>query len=122
MAENTNDRMKGEYPKKDYKRNNNSYMNKDKDKDRGPKDYQDGGKTGPMDKRRMYLKRKVCRFCSDKAIKLDYKDFDILRKFTTEGGKIIPRRMSGNCAKHQRFLCSEIKKARFVALLPYVKN
>lgn len=74
-----------------------------------------------QDRKRIYLKRKVCRFCNDKSLKIDYKNDSLLRRFTTEGGKIIPRRISGNCAKHQRILAAEIKKARFIALLPFTK-
>ncbi|MCK4796697.1 MAG: 30S ribosomal protein S18 [Spirochaetes bacterium] len=78
--------------------------------------------SGSSDKRRIYMKRKICRFCTDKSLKIDYKQSNILKRFTTEGGKIIPRRMSGNCSKHQRMLAGEIKRARFIALLPYVKQ
>ena len=72
-------------------------------------------------KRRVYMKRKVCRFCADKNLKIDYKEVDILRRFVTEGGKIIPRRISGNCSKNQRLMAREIKLARSIALLPYLK-
>lgn len=64
-------------------------------------------------------KRRVCAFCVDKVEHIDYKDAAKLRKFITERGKIMPRRMSGNCAKHQRKLAAAIKRARIVALLPY---
>ena len=64
-------------------------------------------------------KRKVCAFCVDKAESIDYKDINKLRKFVTERGKILPRRISGTCAKHQRALTTAIKRARYVALLPY---
>lgn len=70
-------------------------------------------------KRRVFLTRKVCRFCADKSLTIDYKEFKTLRFFTTERGKIIPRRISGNCAKHQRQLTMAIKRARQIALLPY---
>jgi small subunit ribosomal protein S18 len=73
-------------------------------------------------KRRVYMKRKVCRFCADKNLRIDYKEVDILRRFVTEGGKIIPRRISGNCSKHQRLMAREIKLARSIALLPYLKK
>ena len=65
-------------------------------------------------------RRKVCAFCVEKATGIDYKDVVKLRKFITERGKIMPRRMSGVCAKHQRDLSVAIKRARIVALLPYV--
>lgn len=67
-------------------------------------------------------RRKVCQFCADKVEHIDYKDLARLRKFTTERGKIMPRRMSGVCAKHQRELAIAIKRARQVALMPYVSD
>ena len=60
-----------------------------------------------------------CRFCADSSMVIDYKDYRTLRYFTTERGKIIPRRISGNCAKHQRELTTAIKRARLLALLPF---
>ena len=66
-----------------------------------------------------YHRRKICRFCADSTLAIDYKDHKMLRLFTTERGKIVPRRISGNCAKHQRKLTVEIKRARNIALLPY---
>ena len=71
-------------------------------------------------KRRVYHRRKVCRFCADTSLEINYKDPKSLRYFITERGKIIPRRLSGCCAKHQRTLTHEIKRARTIALLPYV--
>jgi len=64
-------------------------------------------------------RRKVCRFCTDKNLKVDYKDVRTLQTFVTEGGKIVPSRTSGNCAKHQRQLAVAIKRARLLALLPF---
>ncbi|WP_317303311.1 30S ribosomal protein S18 [Acidaminococcus timonensis] len=64
-------------------------------------------------------RRKVCSFCVDKVQEIDYKDAARLRKFITERGKILPRRISGTCAKHQRQLTIAIKRARNVALLPF---
>ena len=64
-------------------------------------------------------RKKVCSFCVDKVETIDYKDVAKLRRFVTERGKILPRRISGNCAKHQRQLTSAIKRARNVALLPF---
>jgi len=69
--------------------------------------------------RRHYHRRKVCRFCADSSLVIDYKDPKTLRLFTTERGKIVPRRISGNCAKHQRRLTVAIKRARNIALLPF---
>ena len=70
----------------------------------------------PMNNRR---RRKICIFCADKIDFIDYKDSTKLRKFISERGKILPRRISGNCAKHQRALTLAIKRARQIALLPY---
>ena len=64
-------------------------------------------------------RRKVCSFCVDKVEDIDYKDLSKLRRYVTERGKILPRRISGNCAKHQRQLTSAIKRARIGALLPF---
>jgi len=69
--------------------------------------------------RKLFSRRKVCRFCADKELVIDYKDPKVLRNFVSERGKIIPRRIVGTCATHQRQLCSAIKKARQIALLPY---
>ena len=63
---------------------------------------------------------KVCRFCEDKVEGIDYKNERVLRRFVTERGKIIPRRMTGTCARHQRMLVRSMKRARHVALMPYV--
>jgi small subunit ribosomal protein S18 len=73
--------------------------------------------AGPR-KRRPFQRRKVCRFCADKNITIDYKDPRVLRSFITERGKIIPRRISGNCSKHQREITEAIKRARNIALIP----
>ena len=70
-------------------------------------------------KKRMFQRRKVCRFCADKKLALDYKESKTLRLFISETGKVTPRRNSGTCAKHQRKLAVEIKRARQIALLPY---
>ncbi len=67
-------------------------------------------------------KKKVCIFCQDKIDTIDYKDVPRLRKFISERAKILPRRVSGTCAKHQRQLTTAIKRARQVALLPYISN
>lgn len=64
-------------------------------------------------------RKKVCMFCQEKIDYIDYKDVNRLKKFVTEGGKIIPRRMSGTCAAHQKHLASAIKTARIAALLPF---
>lgn len=67
-------------------------------------------------------KKKVCGFCMDKVQHIDYKDVNILKKYITERGKILPRRISGNCAKHQRMLTLAIKRSRNIALLPFTMD
>ena len=67
-------------------------------------------------------RRKVCTFCVDKVDYIDYKDVNKLRKFTSERSKILPRRVTGTCAYHQRELTTAIKRARYVALLPYTSD
>lgn len=83
----------------------------------GRRDQEDRG-AGPR-KGKGFFKKKVCKFCTQKA-KIDYKDSDTLRRYTTERGKILPRRITGTCSKHQRALAVNIKRARALALLPYV--
>ena len=73
--------------------------------------------SGPR-KKRPFQRRKVYRFCADKQVSIDYKDPRTLRYFVSERGKIIPRRISGNCSKHQREITEAIKRARNIALLP----
>ena len=70
-------------------------------------------------RRRMMVRRKVCRFCADREITIDYKDPKLLSQFVTERGKITPSRITGTCARHQRLLTIAIKRARNVALLPF---
>jgi small subunit ribosomal protein S18 len=67
-------------------------------------------------------RKKVCAFCVDKIVEIDYKDINRLRKYITERAKIMPRRMNGTCARHQRQLTTAIKRARHIALLPYVND
>lgn len=85
----------------DYKSRDNSYKGRD------------GSYKGRC------RRRKVCSFCVDKATEIDYKDVAKLKRYISENGKILPRRMSGTCAKHQRWLATAIKRARKMALLPY---
>ncbi len=68
---------------------------------------------------RRFSRRKVCQFCADKIDYIDYKDTKRVRKFMTDRGKILPRRITGNCAAHQRMLTNAIKRARIVALVPF---
>ena len=76
----------------------------------------------PNDKARPRKRKKVCSFCVDKADYIDYKDVAKLRRFISERGKILPRRVTGTCAAHQRALTEAIKRARHVALLPFVTD
>jgi small subunit ribosomal protein S18 len=98
------------------------------DRDRGFErdDDMDGGRGGGRDRerggrgggRRMH-RRKVCRFCIEKVDLIDFKDVKMLQNYIPERGKILPRRISGSCATHQRMLAEAIKRARNIALLPY---
>ena len=74
----------------------------------------------PMKRRNIRRRKKVCAFCSDENNLIDYKDVNKLKRYISERGKILPRRITGNCAKHQRALTVAIKRARHIALMPYV--
>ena len=76
------------------------------------------GKGGPRG--RFAPRRKVCRFCADQIPFVDYKQVPVLKNFTTERGKILSSRITGNCAKHQRQLTQAVKRARYLALLPFI--
>lgn len=84
----------------------------------GRGDSRGGGGRGGPGGRRMH-RRKVCRFCLDKVDLIDFKDVKLLQNYIPERGKILPRRISGSCATHQRMLAEAIKRARNIALLPY---
>jgi small subunit ribosomal protein S18 len=84
-------------------------------RDKKDKDKQQG-------RRPMFRRRKVCKFCADKIDDINYKDAKLLAAFVPERGKILPRRISGTCAKHQRKLQTAIKRARQIALIPYVTD
>ena len=88
-------------------------------KDRGERRGGSSKGEGRGFRRRGLGRRKVCRFCADKTMLIDYKDSRVLGNFLTERGKIIPSRITGNCTRHQRQLTVAIKRARTVALLPY---
>ncbi|MCD8294762.1 MAG: 30S ribosomal protein S18 [Clostridia bacterium] len=103
---NNNDRGNGE----------RRYNNRNNDRGNGDRPYNRGKKGG----NRRAPRKKVCVFCQEKVAYIDYKDVARLRKFITEGAKMIPRRMTGTCAKHQRELARAIKNARQAALLPFV--
>ena len=70
-------------------------------------------------KKRPEVRRKVCRLCADNVAKIDYKNFQLLKTFTMESGKILSQRITGTCAKHQRQICKAIKRNRNMAILPY---
>jgi small subunit ribosomal protein S18 len=89
-----------------------SYKSRDSRDSRDRRDKKD-------DLKKRVFRKKVCRFCLDKVTNLDYKDSQRLLKFVTERGKIVPSRISGNCAIHQRMITKAIKRARQVALLPF---
>lgn len=72
-----------------------------------------------MQERRYYARPKVCQFCTDKQLTIDYKKIDLLRRFITDDGKIRPRRQTGTCARHQRQIANAVKQARQIALLPF---
>ena len=79
-------------------------------------------RAGTFDRTKKFrkpAKKKVCNFCADKIKELDYKDVSKFKRYVTEKGKILPRRQTGTCAKHQRELSNAIKRARYMALLPY---
>jgi len=78
-------------------------------------------KKRPRRKQGIYRK-KFCEFCKNKSLAIDYKDVSRLQKYTTERGKILPSRISGNCPKHQREIASAIKRARTIALIPYIAS
>ena len=80
-----------------------------------------GAKPGGKFRKGGPMKKKVCRFCVDK-IEIDYKNVSLLRAFVTESGKILSGNVTGTCAKHQRELCSAVKRARMLALLPFAAN
>ena len=81
----------------------------------------DADERAPRAKGKTFFRKKVCRFCVQKT-PINYKDAEMLRRYTTERGKILPRRITGTCAKHQRRLALEIKRARAICLLPVVAN
>lgn len=80
----------------------------------------DGDRSHEPKGKRGFHRKKVCRFCVDNTIALDYKDSKLMQSFLTERGKIVPRRISGSCASHQRQLTTEIKRARHLALVGFI--
>jgi small subunit ribosomal protein S18 len=96
-----------------------NYEDRDRDRDFGFEREYD--RTMPRGPRRM-MRRKICRFCIEKVDLIDYKDVKFLQSYVPERGKILPRRISGVCAAHQRMLAEAIKRARNIALLPYAAD
>jgi small subunit ribosomal protein S18 len=88
-------------------------MAKEMGKEKDDKDMDKGDRKSSMGRRR------GCKFCSDEAIKIDYKDASLLKYFITDRGKLVPRRLSGNCAKHQRAIAVSVNRARMIALMPF---
>ena len=79
-----------------------------------------GDRGGDRDaKKRPVGRRKMCKFCADETIKIDYKDASLLKYFITDRGKLVPRRLTGNCAKHQREISTAVNRARMIALMPF---
>ena len=93
-------------------------MDRDEERPRRGKGGNDKDKKAAA-RKRGFARRKVCRFCADKNVGIDYKDPQTLKYFITDRGKIIPRRISGNCAKHQRKVGTAIKRSRMIALMPF---
>ena len=85
-----------------------------------PNPRENRGTDAPMKRRNIRRRKKVCVFCSEENNVIDYKDVIKLKRYISERGKILPRRITGNCAKHQRALTVAIKRARHVAIMPYV--
>lgn len=91
--------------------------NRYRDNSRQDGDGEEGGRRGGRQFKK--YRKKVCRFCTNKDLIIDYKNTEMLERFITERGKILPRRITGTCAKHQRILAKAIKQSRSVSLLPY---
>jgi small subunit ribosomal protein S18 len=107
-----NDR--GPYPERSPRGDRPDSMDRDRDRE-----YDD--RYHSRSRPRSFFRKKVCKFCTGKY-KMDYKDVQVLRRFTSDRGKILPRRITGTCAKHQRQLSRTIKRARVLALLPFVSR
>lgn len=103
--------------------NRNSYGDDrgDRRSSDGPGGRRSDSRGGYRGKGKTYFRKKVCKFCTQNLV-ADYKNPEVLRRFITDRGKILPRRITGTCAKHQRKLAREIKRARTLAMLPFVKQ
>jgi small subunit ribosomal protein S18 len=80
---------------------------------------EDGKESDAQSGKRSFGRRNVCKLCADTTLKIDYKDSNLLRYFVTDRGKLVPRRVSNNCAKHQRQIAVAVKRARMIALMPF---
>ena len=96
-----------------------NYEDRDRDRNRNYDGDDDGRGNGQGRGGRRMHRRRICRFCIEKVDIIDFKDMRLLQNYIPERGKILPRRISGNCAIHQRMLAEAIKRARNIALLPY---
>lgn len=105
--------MFGSETRRDSRRPGSRDRDRDKDRDRDER----GGLKGSKSR---FRRKKVCRLCADGIKQVDYKDTEFLLKFLTEKGKIIPRRITGNCAQHQRILAGAVKRSRHAAIVPFV--
>lgn len=97
-----------------YQDSDVEFYGEDQNREKGGRGGLGGGKGG-----RGFSRRKVCKFCADKNVPIDYKDPQTLKYFITDRGKIVPRRISGNCAKHQRKVALAVKRSRMIALMPF---
>ena len=118
-SEDNQDRGRSEETRRDDRRDDG--RDRDGGRDGGRDDSRDGGRGGYRRGGKPFFRRKVCKFCTQNLV-ADYKNPDALRRFVTDRGKILPRRITGTCAKHQRSLSNEIKRARVLAYLPFVKK
>jgi small subunit ribosomal protein S18 len=121
------ERKEGRYERRDdrderkegrYERREGRYERRDEPQSVRSRLRAKARKKARKQRKKGFVRRKVCRFCADSSLKIDYRDPRSLRLFITETGKMIPRRISGNCARHQRPLAVAIKRARHLALLP----
>lgn len=101
--------------------NNEIEKNSSEIESQNSQEGREGEERSSRGKGKTFFRKKVCRFCTNKT-PIDYKDADTLKRFTTERGKILPRRITGTCAKHQRELTVAIKRARNICLLPFVAD
>jgi small subunit ribosomal protein S18 len=99
-----------------------SYIGADIRSEKASRDYDRSDKDNYEDRSKKFHRKKICKFCSDIEYVLDYKDARMMQSFVSEHGKIVPRRISGNCALHQRQITTAVKRARILALVGYVSS